>query len=294
LDSAIDAVTRDYRAHGDTLHPITVGAVTAVPFGHAVPVLTCAVLRACVIELEPGEKLVNAPIAGDHHRWIIAPAEAGPDGASVLVIVKPTACAISSNLVLSTDRRIYDVDLDAPPCKDGSTNPTPAYTRHLRFYYPDVMTLLTDPRMADSTPSSAPAALNTTRTTVANESSASAEEMPSRNTRYRIMRRRRGPFGLFGHKRPDFPWMPAAIADDGVHLYITMPPMAKQYAAPVLYALEDDGSRSIVNYTMHDSVIVADRVLRRGVLVLANGTREYQLAFENRAWGEATNTARRP
>ena len=60
----------------------------------------------------------------------------------------------------------------------------------------------------------------------------------------------------------------------------------------IVHALEEDLGTPL---TVIDAVqFVADRVLRRGVLVLANGTREYQLAFENRAWGEETNAARKP
>jgi len=68
------------------------------------------------IALEPGEGLTGTgPIAaGDTARWIIGDTESG-SGASrrVHVLVKPTRPDISTNLVITTDRRIYMIELRA-------------------------------------------------------------------------------------------------------------------------------------------------------------------------------------
>lgn len=68
------------------------------------------------IALEPGESLTGAgPIAaGDTARWIISDTESG-SGTSrrVHILVKPTREDISTNLVISTDRRVYLIELRA-------------------------------------------------------------------------------------------------------------------------------------------------------------------------------------
>ena len=68
------------------------------------------------IALEAGEGLTGAgPIAaGDTARWIIGDTESG-SGAHrrVHVLVKPTRPDISTNLVITTDRRIYMIELRA-------------------------------------------------------------------------------------------------------------------------------------------------------------------------------------
>jgi type IV secretion system protein VirB9 len=68
------------------------------------------------IALEPGESLTGAgPIAaGDTARWIIGDTESG-SGATrrVHVLVKPTRTDISTNLVITTDRRTYMLELRA-------------------------------------------------------------------------------------------------------------------------------------------------------------------------------------
>ncbi|MGV6875375.1 P-type conjugative transfer protein TrbG [Pseudochelatococcus sp. B33] len=66
------------------------------------------------IALEPGENLTGAgPIAaGDTARWIIGDTESGSGVTRrVHVLVKPTRADISTNLVITTDRRTYMIEL---------------------------------------------------------------------------------------------------------------------------------------------------------------------------------------
>lgn len=269
---------------------VTLGSIASYRFGESEPVLTCTVLRACVIELETAEALVDDPIAGDQARWIITTARTGKGGASTLVIVKPKACDVTTNLVLSTDRRIYDLDLDSPPCSARATNPKRAYTRHIRFSYPNDSNGLTGSpppestlaEIADSVPQKSPE--------LPGVESANRPDT-AWNTQYRVVRDSRGPFGLLGRKHAVFPWQPTRIADDGAHVYVSLPPLAQKYPSPVLYALEDDDSRTIVNYNLRDSVIVTDRLFKRGVLVIPSGEEEQTLVFENRAWYDAPHSS---
>ncbi|RUV72217.1 P-type conjugative transfer protein TrbG [Mesorhizobium sp. M5C.F.Ca.IN.020.14.1.1] len=66
------------------------------------------------IALEPGESLTGAgPIAaGDTARWIIGDTESGSGTTRrVHVLVKPTRTEITTNLVITTDRRTYTIEL---------------------------------------------------------------------------------------------------------------------------------------------------------------------------------------
>lgn len=68
------------------------------------------------IALEPGERLTGAgPIAaGDTARWIIGDTESGSGNSRrVHVLVKPTRIGISTNLMITTDRRMYMIELRA-------------------------------------------------------------------------------------------------------------------------------------------------------------------------------------
>lgn len=68
------------------------------------------------IALEPGESLTGAgPIAaGDTARWIIGDTESGIGRTRrAHILVKPTRPDIATNLVISTDRRVYMIELRA-------------------------------------------------------------------------------------------------------------------------------------------------------------------------------------
>jgi type IV secretion system protein VirB9 len=274
---------------GTTDRGIVVGNAAVYAFGRSQPVVTCTVLRACIVELEPGEVVVDEPIAGDQVRWHISASRAGPAGGTVLVVVKPQFCDITTNLVVPTDRRIYDLTLDSPPCAGGSRyNPQQAYVRHVRFTYDGTRRLdaaaVTAGSNAPLTRTSSDGGLKLPR------DSASA----ALNRDYRIVRTRRGLFGVFTRRPIDFPWRPVAAFDDGAHLTIELPAAARHQAAPALYALEDDGSRTLMNYSARWDAAgtgryVTDRVARRVVLVLRSGRREQTLALENRSY-----TAPRP
>ncbi len=246
----ITAATREYQASG-VARTVVQGNFLTFPYGHAQPTLTCTVLRACVIELQPGE-IVLSRISGDTERWEIAPAPAGPDGRTVLIVVKPRDCDITTNLVLATDRRLYDLTLDAPPCKGRSTNPQQPYVRHVRFYYPDE----TIAQWAKP-PDPAPVRL--------------APDVLSLNFGYRVKKDRH------------FRWAPAQVFDDGARVYIKLPEEARHAEAPVLFVLESDGSKVLVNYSVvGGDTYVTDRLFDRAVLVAGVDGKERQVLIERK------------
>ena len=258
----IAAATREYHASG-VARTVLQGNFVTFPFGHAQPTLTCTVLRACVIELEPGE-IVLSRISGDTERWEIAPAPAGPDGRTLLIVVKPRDCDITTNVVLATDRRLYDLTLDSPPCKGHSTNPQQSYARHVRFYYPDA----TLARWAlPATPS--PARVGA--------------DVLSLNFGYRVKKDRQ------------FPWAPAQVFDDGAHVYLKLPAQARHAAAPVLFVLQSDGSRILINYSVvGGDTYVTDRLFDRAVLVAGVDGQERRVRIERVAADTADGGIRRP
>lgn len=107
------------------------------------------------IALEPGEALTGAgPIAaGDTARWIIGDTESGSGRTRrVHILVKPTRPDITTNLVVTTDRRTYMIELRAeeepympavawaypqPPATQRATPATPTIpaisARHYRY-----------------------------------------------------------------------------------------------------------------------------------------------------------------
>ena len=251
--NAITAATREFQTSG-VARTVVQGNFVTFPFGHSQPTLTCTVLRACVVELQSGE-IVLSRIAGDTERWEIASAAAGADGKTVLIVVKPRDCDITTNIVLATDRRLYDLTLDSPPCKVQSTNPQQPYIRHVRFYYPDE----TVAEWAK------PAALEPVRI---------APTVGSLNFNYSIKKDRR------------FPWVPGQVFDDGARVFIKLPEEARHAEAPVLFVLDGDGSKTLVNYAIvGGDTYVTDRLFDRAVLVAGIDGKERKVRIERKSGG---------
>jgi type IV secretion system protein TrbG len=249
-DDDVTRATCDFLATG-VARVVHEGSVITFPYGHSQPTVTCARLRACVIELQPGETVLSR-IAGDLTRWEIVPAAAGPGGRTTLVVVKPKDCDLTTNLVLATDRRIYDLTLDAPPCPhtpgESATNPEDAYTRRVTFYYPDQ----TVAQWLRPAPPRVPA------------------DVAALDFDYRVYRDKH------------FPWQPAQVFDDGAHVYIKLPEAAEHREAPALFVVAEDGSRTLLNYSVIGDTYVTDRLFHRAVLVAGVDGKERDVAIERR------------
>jgi type IV secretion system protein VirB9 len=257
-DPIVNAV-EEYRRTGEA-RTIQQSAYVAYPYGHSQPTLTCAPLRACVIELEANEAVLGI-VSGDTERWIIGQTLTGPGGTTPLVVVKPTDHDLTTNLVVTTDRRIYELTLDAPPAprrgrRSSDENPQGLYTRRIRFYYPDDMIRTFDAQVA------------------AEQAAAEAQE---RETANRIpmgpdFRLENLNFNYDWQGSERFPFEPEQVFDDGAHTYVKVPASAANEAAPVLFVVEG-GERVLVNYAVREAsggalFFITDRVIGQGVLVL--------------------------
>jgi len=78
------------------------------PYGQSQPSVTCAPEHICVIQMMPDEHITNLSI-GDSVRWLIQPTTAGK---RPIVVIKPTAAGLNTNLVVTTDAgRVYYITL---------------------------------------------------------------------------------------------------------------------------------------------------------------------------------------
>jgi type IV secretion system protein TrbG len=107
--------------------------VTLVPFGTAAPELECETLRVCAVELETGERVVKTYL-GDGERWKVDVQLSQEGGVKPLIVLKPTECGIETNLIVSTDRRIYDVLVRSRTCGSPGEG-LKLGPRRLRFEY---------------------------------------------------------------------------------------------------------------------------------------------------------------
>ena len=206
------------------------GAVT-YNFGGHIPKIVCKMNRVTDISLQAGEHVTGVHM-GDSARWQIAPSKSGVgETETVHVIVKPLVPDISTNLVIMTDRRAYNLDLVA-----SATEFIPS----VRFAYPD-----------DAT-SSWSAFIDGNR--------AKAENGEITLTGGHNMAPEDLYFGYEIKKGASYEWAPVRVFDDGVKTYIEMPAKYKSLEAPVVMFFEGR-QKKIVNYRVKDRFYVIDRVM---------------------------------
>ncbi len=215
------------------------------PYGERQPILYCKPLRVCDIQLQAGEGVLNIAL-GDSERWIASKMESGPaDGREPHVIVKPTEFDISTNLVITTDRRVYHLGLISTQEEKGG------YFRSVRFYYPQE----TVQRWSD--------AAGAAREGVRKEREREVARLPLVN-----------PEGLnfaYQIEGDRVPWRPVQAFDDGTRVFIQMPGAMGATEAPALFVRSAGEDQALVNYRLRGRYFVVDKLFSQAVLVLGVG-----------------------
>lgn len=218
-------------------------------FGATLPTLVCTPLQVCSIRLQAGE-VVNDVHAGDAVRWKITPATEGVGPtATTVVVVKPTDAGLTTNLIITTDRRIYTVKL-------ASTQRE--WIPVLSFDYPD-----------DVQREWAAYAQRQAQTTHAN-TLPTGQNLANLDFNFRMS--------------GDSPaWKPVRIYTDGVKTYIQFP-SSHFNEAPALVALGQRGGEELVNYRLIGDRYVVDKVLDRAALIVGVGRSQTKVEI-NRTGG---------
>lgn len=301
MADALGELVREYQRTGRA-GVLRQSTVMVFPFGHSQPVLACAPLRASVVELEPGETVLGL-VAGDTERFAVEQTTTGPGGRTPLVLVKPLAYDVTTNLVVSTDRRVYHVTLDSAPMPEtggrstgrssrggerrssrasrsatgrsatetpDDLNPQPRYARHIRFYYPD------DPSPSAASVSNRAGALALSSSP---DGSASLDDLH------------------FDYAVTGDPALVAAVErvfDDGVHAYVKLRRgAAASGEVPLLYVLGPSGEREVLNYAYRGGYYVTDRAFDEAELVLGATVRTGLFGLGGRRQVERTARLRR-
>lgn len=197
--------------------------------------LYAAVNQVTDVALESGEKLLSVS-AGDTVRWVVGDTTSGEGKDSqVHILVKPIAPDLTTNLIITTDRRTYHVELHA-------TDKT--YMASVSWTYPSAA-LISLKREPDASWS----------TTVD-----PAPDPASFKFRYRI--------------EGNAPWKPKRVFDDGSKVYIQFPSGLKQGEAPPLFVIDGDGKSALVNYRVKGTTYIVDRLFAAAELRLGTAPQQ--------------------
>ena len=188
------------------------------------------------ILLQPGERVIDTA-AGDTVRWTIGRTYTGSGAAQqTLVLIKPVRPLIQTNLVVATDRHVYNLEAKAVP---GDV-----YNAAIEWNYP-----------ADEAKSETDAA---TRAAAQDAGTVASGIDPAKlNFGYTITT----------EEGAEPRWKPTTAFDDGAKTYIEFPPDLGTVTAPPLFVL-DNGKATIVNYRIKGRTYVVDRLLDQAELRL--------------------------
>ena len=186
------------------------------------------------IALEAGERLVGSgPVAaGDTVRWVVGDTESGTGPSKrVHILVKPTRPDLVTNLIINTDRRTYHLEL-------RSAEKT--YMASVSWAYPQDQ-LIALRRQNTAADAAAPVAVGV--------------NIDALNFRYRI--------------EGDNPaWRPLRAFDDGRQVFIEFPRGIGQGEMPPLWVIGAEGGAELVNYRVHGSHMIVDRLFAAAELRL--------------------------
>jgi len=183
------------------------------------------------IALQPGETLI-AISAGDTVRWIVGDTSSGTGATKqVHILAKPFAAGLKTNLVITTDRRSYHLQLE-------STDHT--YMAALSWTYPDDELIALNGKN-DAAQAAIPI-----------DTGLSLDDL---NFQYRIT-------------GDDAPWKPLRAFDDGRKVYIEFPKSLAQGDAPPLFVLGEKGTSDLLNYRVRGNYYIVDQLFAAAELRL--------------------------
>ncbi|KAJ10322.1 P-type conjugative transfer protein TrbG [Pseudomonas aeruginosa] len=179
--------------------------------------------RVTVITLQAGEELVTVA-AGDTVRWIVGDTSSGAgDALRVNILVKPIRSGLKTNLVITTSRRTYLVEL---------TSTEKAWMASVSWDYPKDRMLVLQ-RQAQAAQASAPV-----------DTGISLEKI-----RFR--------YAISGSNPP---WQPLRAFDDSEKVYIQFPAGIAQGELPPLFVIGAQGDGQLVNYRFRSPYYIVDRL----------------------------------
>lgn len=225
-----------------TIEPDAQGFINAVqvyPFADgAIYHVITAIESVTDIALQPGETLV-AVASGDTVRWVIGDTTSGSGAEKrTHVLIKPFSAGLTTNLVITTDRRSYHIALTATAKTAMAA---------LSWTYPQDA-LIALKRAAAAVEAAAPVAAGI--------------EVEQLHFNYAV-----------SGDRPA--WRPLRAFDDGRQTFIEFPATLATGEAPPIFLVDGKGEAQLVNYRVKGRFYVVDRIF--DVAELRLGTKHQQI-----------------
>ena len=252
-------VSRQWETGVATPTPGTDGRVVYI-FGQGMPVMVCAPLRVCAIELQAGEHLQSQPQIGDSRRWEITPVLSGSGlEETPLLIVKPIEPGLETDLIVPTDRRTYVFRLVSDPAR---------FVSRLAFQYP-------------GDDGAKWAAFEIRQDAAKRDAEAVTEQAREKDKRAGVVPMAENALDnlYFDYKLDgDAAFRPERVLDDGQHTYLIYPNDGRFRELPTLLIVAN-GKSELVNFRVEGSRYIVDRLFDKAILVIGVGKKQTRVTI---------------
>jgi type IV secretion system protein VirB9 len=229
-------------------------------FGQGMPVMVCAPLRVCAIELQAGEHLESQPQIGDSRRWEITPVLSGSGlEETPLLIVKPIEPGLETDLIVSTDRRTYVFRLISDSTR---------FVSRLAFQYPGEDAVKW-------------AAFQARQDAAKRDAETIAEQAREKDKRAGVVPMAENALEnlYFDYKLDgDAAYRPQQVFDDGAHTYLIYPNDGRFRELPTLL-IQVNGKSELVNFRVDGSRYIVDRLFDKAILVVGVGKKQTRVTI---------------
>ncbi|MDA0911395.1 MAG: TrbG/VirB9 family P-type conjugative transfer protein [Proteobacteria bacterium] len=264
-DASVEKAYNNYIAGSDDGVVRSKGFITYPYDAYSRPIIVCAPLRVCTIQLEKGEKIHNIQI-GDSSRWTFTTFLTGPNEneGSYSIAFKPTSATkgLNTDLVISTDKRIYTLGLES---KLG------AATHVVNFYYPkETINKFNERMMAQALSNHY------------NHTSESASSNPSGDVNPETTVVQTKNINRNYTATGDNPtWKPIEVFDDGVKTFIKLPKIASRSNIPVVKVVNAQGEEALSNGRYKQPYYILDGLYQKIMLTSGTGANQQKVVIAN-------------
>lgn len=193
------------------------------------------------IVLQPGERIIGKATGNAKHWEMGETATGSGRDEKTVLILRPKKAGLKTNMMITTDRRIYMME--------AKSLPKGVYNASVSWYYPQ-------DEFKDLIKSSANKAQLEEQVVAGNVN------LNDLNYNYDLNSVQGG--------EPD--WMPIEAFDDGLKTYIRFNNELGTTKAPILYVMSEEGKAEIVNYRVRGNFYVIDRLIKVAELRLGKNS----------------------
>lgn len=239
-DASLEKAFNQYAKTGKASNIIADGFIKFAYNAGQQPIIKTAPFQETVLSLQVGERFTNIS-SGDPSRWSYSAVTSGSDmQLQQHVLVKPALPDISTNMVITTNKRIYNLRL--------VSTMNNKITRNVSFWYPDEMVAKVN-------------GVSVQQLEKENIATVPDVSLNKLNFNYSVS------CGFFC-SLPS--WAPLRVFDDGIHTYIQFNANMSNRDMPALF-ISEKGEKELVNYRSKPPYFVVDKIFRNAVLIIGIG-----------------------